>query len=92
MKLTKAQWNFLAEARKWTTRGGTDGVGAWGSRYAMASKLEGLGLVVYVGTGQCENSRGDAERPIFAITARGREALQSESTDAATHNEGSETK
>ena len=72
-RLTEPQWLFLKSAKRWTDMQGFDGTGARGARMRTASKLEGLGLVEYVGHGMCEDdSNGDDETPIYAITNRGR--------------------
>lgn len=82
-ELTEPQQRFLSNADVCTpphsraVRFGWSGVGAKGSSLRVAVRLEKLGYVEYVDHGRVEDdSNGDAERPIYAITEKGRQLLR----------------
>lgn len=81
-KLTQAQLTVLESACECTppneraVRFGWSGMGAKGSTIRTAECLAARGLVEYVDHGRLEDDdNGDAERPIYAITERGRALL-----------------
>jgi hypothetical protein len=83
MRLTLPQRCFLEGADDCTppsdraVRFGWQGIGAKGSTLRVAERLSKLGLVEYVSHGRIEDDEnGDAERPIYAITDKGREVLR----------------
>jgi len=82
IKLTPAQRTFLENAEECTppnpraARFGWSGMGVKGASRKTAHRLSAIGLVEYVDHGQMEDDdNGAAERPIYAITDRGRALL-----------------
>ena len=82
-ELTDRQQHFLVNAHDCTppharaVKHGWTGLGAKGPSIGVASRLERLGYVEYVGHGRLEDDdNGDAERPIYAITEDGRSLLR----------------
>ncbi len=80
--LTQPQQRFLEGANDCTppneraVRFGWSGMGARGASVRVATRLEERGLVEYVDHGRSEDDdNGDAERPIYAITKKGRDVL-----------------
>ena len=87
--LTQPQQRFLEGAEDCTppneraVRFGWSGLGAKGSTLRVAERLSKLGLVEYVTHGRIEDDEnGDAERPIYAITDKGRDVLRVVATQA----------
>ncbi len=80
--LTKPQQALLKAAERFTppsehaVRHEFSGTGAHGSKLRCALALQRLELVEYIGDGRCEDDdNGDRERPIYAITKKGRDVL-----------------
>ena len=80
--LTGPQQRFLDGANDCTppsdraVRFGWSGMGARGASVGVAHRLAERGLVEYVNHGRIEDdSNGDAEHPIYAITKKGRDVL-----------------
>lgn len=88
--LTGPQRLFLGGANDCTppaeraVRFGWSGIAARAANVRVAKRLLALGFVEYVSHGRCEDDgNGDAERPIYAITTRGREILAAGQTPSA---------
>lgn len=82
-KLTKAQRNFLEWAEEYTPptkhaaiHWETCGVGARGAKIRMAERLVEAGLLTFVCMGVNVDDHNEPERPIYAITDKGRALLR----------------